>query len=313
MAEGYEDIDRWGSEQKTLLQQQQEKQQDITNRQTQLAVDELARQKEQIDKDTTKTTRGLYTDYQKQANEYGVNAEKQARTGLANSGYSETSKVNLYNNYQKGVTETLNNSRQLKADFDFKIAQAREQGNITLAQNSLELYKQQMQLLTQEYEMRNNRRQFLYQQDRDRIADNQWQQQYEYQKQRDAINDSQWQQQFDYQKQRDAVSDSQWQKQYELSKKASTRSSSSSRSSSSNKKSKESIVNTSDNVNTGSNTGSNSEPTPKEIIGNIKTIQGPGLTNNIKDGLTGKTYSSIEALMASHKYYYNNGNWYYKD
>lgn len=231
MASGYEDIDRWSSDSKTLLQQQQEKQEEITNRQTQLAVDELARQKEQLDKDTTKTTRGLYTDYQKQANQYGVNAEKQASMGLANSGYSETAQVNLYNGYQKSVTETLNNSRQLKSDFDFKIAQAREQGNITLAQNALALYQQQMQLLTQEYEMRNNRKQFLYQQDRDRIADNQWQQQYDYQKSRDAVEDSRWQTQFDYQKQRDAVADSQWEKQYALSKKASA-SRSSSRSSS---------------------------------------------------------------------------------
>lgn len=214
MASGYEDIDRWSNEQKTLLQQQQQKQEDLTNRQTQLEVNELERQKQQLDRDTTKATRGLYTDYQKQANQYGVDAERQAQMGLANSGYSETSKVNLYNSYQKNVTETLNNSRQLKSDFDFKIAQAREQGNINLGNNALALYQQQMQLLTQEYEMR-------YQRKRDMVADNQWQQSFDYQKSRDAVSDSQWQQQFDYQKQRDAVADSQWERQYALSKKAS--------------------------------------------------------------------------------------------
>lgn len=214
---GYEDIDKWSSEQKTLLQQQQEKQAEITNGQTQLTVDELARQRDKVDTDTTKTTRGLYTDYQKQANQYGVNAEKQASMGLANSGYSETSQVNLYNNYQKSVTETLNNARTLKSDFDFQIAQAREKGNLTLAQSALELYQQQMQLLTQEYEMRNNRTQFLYQQERDKIADNQWQTQFDYQKSRDAVSDSQWQQEFDYQKSRDAVADEQWLKEYNLS------------------------------------------------------------------------------------------------
>ena len=241
MAEaGYEDIDRWNQEQKSLLQQQQAQQQDITNRQTELAVKELARQKEQLDKDTVKATRGLYTDYQKQANQYGVEAERQAQMGLRNSGYSETAQTNLYNGYQKNVTETLNNANTLKANFDNEIARAREQGSITMAQNALELYKQQMQLLSQEYEMRNNRRQFLYQQDRDRISDSQWQKQYDAQQ-------NQWQQQFDYQKQRDAVADSQWEKQYALSKKASTRSSSSSRSRSSKKKSSSggSVVNTS--------------------------------------------------------------------
>jgi hypothetical protein len=229
MAEaGYEDIDRWSNEQKTLLQQQQQQQADINNQQTQLTVDELERNKDKIDRDVTKTTRGLYTDYQKQANQYGVEAERQAQMGLANSGYAETSKVNLYNNYQKNVTETLNNTRNLKADFDFQIAQARKQGNITQAQTALELLKQRMQLLTQEYEMRNNRKQFIYQQ------------------QRDAVADSQWREQFDYQKQRDAVSDSQWERQYALSKKASA---SRSRRSSTSKKSSGSAVSMSDNSN----------------------------------------------------------------
>ena len=228
MAEGYEDIDRWSNEQKSLLGQQQQQQNDLINQQTQLTVDELERNRNKVDQDVTKTTRGLYTDYQKQANQYGVEAERQAQMGLANSGYAETSKVNLYNNYQKNVTETLNNARNLKADFDFQIAQARKQGNITQAQTALELLKQRMQLLTQEYEMRNNRKQFIYQQ------------------QRDAVADSQWREQFDYQKQRDAVSDSQWERQYALSKKASA---SRSRRSSTSKKSPESAVSMSDNSN----------------------------------------------------------------
>lgn len=293
MASGYEDIDRWSSDSKTLLQQQQEKQEEITNRQTQLAVDELARQKEQLDKDTIKTTRGLYTDYQKQANQYGVNAEKQASMGLANSGYSETAQVNLYNGYQKSVTETLNNSRQLKSDFDFKIAQAREQGNITLAQNALALYQQQMQLLTQEYEMRNNRKQFLYQQDRDRVADNQWQTQFDYQKSRDAVSDSQWQAQFDYQKQRDAVADSQWERQYALSKKASA-SRRSSRSSSK-KSSGEKLVVVPDEK-------TNARPSQKDIIANMGILQRPGNQGGVLDGISGKTFGSMEALLNYYGY-----------
>lgn len=293
MASGYEDIDRWSSDSKTLLQQQQEKQEDITNRQTQLAVDELARQKEQLDRDTVKTTKGLYTDYQKQANQYGVNAERQAQMGLANSGYSETAQVNLYNGYQKSVTETLNNSRQLKSDFDFKIAQAREQGNITLAQNALALYQQQMQLLTQEYEMRNNRKQFLYQQDRDRIADNQWQTQFDYQKSRDAVSDSQWQAQFDYQKQRDAVADSQWERQYALSKKASA-SRRSSRSSSKKSSGGKLVVVPDEKT--------NARPSQKDIIANMGILQRPGNQGGVLDGISGKTFGSMEALLNYYGY-----------
>ena len=229
--EGYEDIENLTNRQNEMLDNSLQQQRDIINRQTDLNVTELQRNKEQIDKDTNKTNKALYAEYRKATNPYGTNAENLASRGLGNSGYAETTQTNLYNTYQNNITDTLNNARTLKSDFDFQISKARETGDITLAQNALEIYNQKMQLLTQEYEMKNNRRQFLYQQDRDRVSDNQWQQQYDYQRQRDSIEDNRWQTQFDYQKERDAVSDNQWEKQYELSKKASA-SRSSSRSSS---------------------------------------------------------------------------------
>lgn len=252
----YEDINKWSQQQQDLLKQQQDLQQNIVNQEVQKNIDELSYKRDKIDKETNKTTSGLYTNYQKMANNYGLQAEQRAQMGLANSGYSETARVNLYNNYQRNVTETVNNANQLKADFDFQIAQARSQGNIQLAQSQLALYEQQMNLLTKEYDMRNQANQFAYQKERDLVGDKQWQSQFDYQKERanvsdrqwqdtfdynkardtvkdnqwretfdyqkgrDAVSDSQWRESFDYQKSRDAVADEQWQKQYELSKKA---------------------------------------------------------------------------------------------
>ena len=141
-----------------------------------------------------------------------------AQQGLANSGYAETTKTALYNTYQKNVTDTLNNARDLKSDYDFKIAQARQQGSVQQAQAAVDLYAQRLQLLTQNYELRQNREQYLYQKERDKVSDNQWQKTFDEQVRQNEI---------DYQKQRDAVSDSQWQKQYELSKKAAASSKSS--------------------------------------------------------------------------------------
>ena len=266
---GYEDIEKLTQNQNAMLDNALKQQQDITNKQTEMNVAELERNKQEIDKDVTKTNRALYTEYQKANNPYGANAEQLASQGLGNSGYAESTQTNLYNTYQKNVTETLNNARNLKSDFDFQINKARQTGDITLAQNALAIYNQKMQLLTQEYEMRNNREQFLYQQqqdalaqsnwekqykyqqERDRVSDDQWQQSFNYQKNRDTVSDnqwqktfdynssrdkasdSQWQKTFDYQKNRDKVSDSQWQKEYELSKKASASSSRKSTSSSS--------------------------------------------------------------------------------
>lgn len=228
MATGYEDIDKLTSNQNQMLDESLKKQEEIINNQTQMQIDELEKNKTEIDQQTAKTNQGLYAQYKKASNPYGANAEKIYEQGLGNSGYSETSKVNLYNTYQKNVTETINNAQKLKSDFDFQINQARQTGDITLAQNALEIYNQKMQLLTQEYELKNNREQFLYQKEQDALAQSNWEKEWLYQQQRDQIADSQWQQTFDYQKQRDQIADSQWAKEYALSQRKSTSSRSSS-------------------------------------------------------------------------------------
>ena len=222
MATGYEDIDKLTSNQNQMLDESLKKQEEIINNQTQMQIDELEKNKTEIDQQTAKTNQGLYTQYKKASNPYGTNAEEMFTQGLGNSGYSETSKTNLYNTYQKNVTETINNAQKLKSDFDFQINQARQTGDITLAQNALEIYNQKMQLLTQEYELKNNREQFLYQKEQDALAQSNWEKEWLYQQQRDQIADSQWQQTFDYQKQRDQVADSQWAKEYALSQRKST-------------------------------------------------------------------------------------------
>ena len=276
MAAGYEDIENWSRQQNNLLDEQEQKQNEITQKQTQLNIDELNREKNKIDTDVNKTTSGLYTEYQKQANQYGVEAERQAKLGLANSGYSETVQTNLYNTYQKNITETLNNARDLKADFDFQISKAQQTGDITKAQNALEIYKSKMQLLTQEYEFKNNREQFLYQKDQDKLAQSNWEREYAYQQQRDA------------------VSDSQWEKQYALSKKA--KASSSSKKSSSKKSSKSLTVSSGNNA----TTSQENRPSSKEVIQNMKILAQPGNQGAVLDGISGKKFANMEALL---KYY----------
>lgn len=274
MAEGYEDIDRLVQNQNAMLDNSLQQQNDIINKQTDMNVAEIERNKQKLDEDTNKINKALYTEYQKQVNPYGANAERLASQGLLNSGYAETTKANLYNTYQKNVTDTLNNARTLKADFDNEITKARQTGDLTKAQNALELYKQKMQLLTQEYELKNDREKYLYQKSQDALQQSNWEKEYqrqldqyreqfEYQRQRDAESDRQYREQFDYQKSRDSVADNQWQKQYELSKKASASSSSSRRRSSSGSSRNygtSSVAKTSpaDSVNTSNSTSNNS-------------------------------------------------------
>ena len=319
MAEGYEDIDRLVNRQGQMLDESLQKQNDIINRQTQMQVDSLARQKEDIDKETTQQNRAIYQDYRKATNPFGQQAENLAGQGLANSGYAETTMSRLYNTYQNNITSTLNNARDLKADVDFQINQARQNGDITLAQNALELYKQKMQLLSEEYDLRNNREQFLYQKSqdalaqsnwqqefdyqktqndrnydyqlsRDKVADDQWLKNYNYQKSRDKVSDKQWNKTFNYQKSRDKVSDSQWQKEYELSKKAkasSSRSSGGSRRSSSRKSSLGSTSN-SINIDDDKNVTNNKKDNSNTIKNILQTVDGM-----LKKTKTGKLAQAV--------------------
>ena len=173
-----------------------------------------------------------------------------------------------------------------------------------------------MQLLSEEYDLRNNREQFLYRKEQDALAQSNWQQEferqkyqddrnYDYQLSRDKVSDRQWKDTFNYQKSRDKVSDSHWQKEYELSKKAkasSSRRSGSSRRSSSTKKSSKKSSSGSTSINLDDGKTNKSEYTPKEIIANIKNIQGPGVTNSIKDGISGKTFKSVDELLNYYGY-----------
>lgn len=306
---GYEDLDNMVREQNNLLQQQEQKQNDIINQQTQMQVDELNREKEKLAKETDKTTQGLYANWQKQANQYGAGMEQLASQGLANSGYAETTKTALYNTYQKSVTDTLNNSKDLYADYNFKIQQARQNGSIQQAQSALELYAQRVQLLTQNYELRQNREKYLYQQERDKISDSQWQKTFDEQVRQNELENQWKQQQFDYQKQRDAVADSQWQQQFNLSKKASSRSSSSSRSTGSSKKSE-----SSGGLQVG---GSNISDYAVTVANNLKLMQeqkgingivGKGVLNMSKGAISDKVNRG-ELSVAEAEYIYNKLGW----
>lgn len=280
MATGYEAIDQLQNQTNQLYNQQQEAQNKIIDTSTQQAIDELERNKQRTDQELNKTNKALYTDYQKQINPYGVNAERLAEQGLANSGLAETTKANYYNTYQTARTEATNNANTIKADFDADIAKARQNGDIQKAQSALELYKQKIADLTTFYNLRFNVDQFNYQ------------------KERDAVSDNQWQQQFKYQQKRDKVADSQWEKQYQLSKKKAVSSGSgSSRRSSSSKSSKKSSTTLKS-----TNGSSSNNSKVQEIMKNVVTLQGPGIVNNIKDKSTGKTYASINALLQDYGY-----------
>lgn len=218
MATGYDDIDNLMNQQEQNLIHQEKVQNEIIDKGLQKVQNEVNKQKQNYDEEATKVAKGLYTDYQKASNPYGANTESLVSNGLANSGYAESTRVNLYNSYQKNVTTLVTETNKLKAEADFQMNQAYLEADIQKAQNALTIYQQKAELALQEYQYKFQRDQYEYQKQRDIIADNQWQQNYDFNKQRAEVSDNQWQQQYDYNKQRDEVEDSHWQQQYEYQK-----------------------------------------------------------------------------------------------
>ena len=192
MAGTYEDIDNLMTKQNEMIEQQRGLQNTMVDKGLEKAQNEVNYQKQQIDEDVTKQGKALYTEYQKQANPYGATAEQLAANGLNNSGYSETTKARLFNQYQANVTNLMTNATKLKAQADFNMNQAYIDADIQKAQNSLALYQQQASLLMQEYDLR-------------------------YQKYRDDVADSQWERQFAFQQQQAAQEQSNWERNYALS------------------------------------------------------------------------------------------------
>ena len=108
------------------------------NEQTEFAIDEIERQKETAKKDYIKEQSGAYKDWQKQSDPYGVNAEKNAAAGMTNTGYAESSKVSMYNQYQARVTVARESFQRSIDNYNASITQARLQNNATLAQIAYE-------------------------------------------------------------------------------------------------------------------------------------------------------------------------------
>lgn len=242
MATGYDEIDNLTSQTNQLYDEQMKQQEKIVNASTQQIIDEIERNKQKAQEEATKTNRALYTDYQKQINPYGVNAENLAGQGLAGSGLAESTKANYYNTYQNARTEATNNANTIKADFDAEIARARQNGDLQLAQSALEMYQQKVQDLYNTYNLKFQQDQFSYTKEQDALAQSNWEKEYQ-----QALQQAEWerafnQSQFDYQKEQDALAQSNWEKEYELAKKNASKSSS--------KKSSANTLNVSNPVNT---------------------------------------------------------------
>lgn len=118
----------------------------IQNEQTDLAIKEVEQKAAQTEKDYLREQKAAHTDYQKATDPYGVNAEKMAASGLSNTGYAESSKVAMYNQYQVRMATARESFLQAKQNYDSMITSARVQNNAALAKIAYDALVEQTEL-----------------------------------------------------------------------------------------------------------------------------------------------------------------------
>lgn len=147
--------DKFYKEQIDAVRDYEQTQTQLQQEQTDFTIKQIEQQKEQTKKDYMKEQSGAYTDWQKQSNQYGANAEQMAAGGLANTGYSESSKVSMYNTYQNRVATARESYQNAVRDYDNAITQARLQNNSVLAEIAFNSLKNRLELSLQGFQYKN--------------------------------------------------------------------------------------------------------------------------------------------------------------
>ena len=132
-----------------------DKQTQLQQEKTDFAIEQIEQQKEQAKQDYTKEQSGAYVDWQKQSNAYGANAEQQASMGMANSGYSESSQVQMYTAYQNRVATARESYNRAVLNYNNAITEARLQNNSILAEIAYNALQQQLELSLQGFQYKN--------------------------------------------------------------------------------------------------------------------------------------------------------------
>lgn len=132
-----------------------DKQSQLQQEKTDFAIEKIEQEKDQTKKDYLKEQSGAYVDWQKESNQYGVNAERHAVQGMQNTGYSESSQVSLYNTYQNRVMTARESYNQAVLNYNNAITEARLQNNSILAEIAADALKQQLELSLQGFQYKN--------------------------------------------------------------------------------------------------------------------------------------------------------------
>jgi hypothetical protein len=127
-------VDSYITGEQARIDEWEKTQTERTNEETEFAIDEINQQKDWAHKDYIKEQSGAYKDWQKQSNAYGANAEQMAAQGMANTGYSESSQVSMYNTYQNRVATAREVYQRSVDNYNLAIDRARLANSSKLAE-----------------------------------------------------------------------------------------------------------------------------------------------------------------------------------
>ena len=147
--------DKYFQQQTDAIKQYGDKQTQLQQQQTDFAIEKVEQQKQQTHQDYLKEQSGAYVDWQKQSNDYGTNAEKQAESGLARSGYSESSQVAMYTAYQNRVATAREAYGRAVLNYDNAIKEAQLQNSSVLAEIAYNTLQKSLELSLQGFQYKN--------------------------------------------------------------------------------------------------------------------------------------------------------------
>lgn len=148
--------DAYTKEQQQNVANWAQQQTELQQAKTDQAINKINQSKEQGAKDYQREQKGAYTDYMKQSNQYGANAEMLARQGMSNSGYSESSQVSMWNAYQNRYATARESYQKAVTEWDNMIKDAELSNNETLANIAQQKLEQSLKLALEGFEYKNN-------------------------------------------------------------------------------------------------------------------------------------------------------------
>jgi hypothetical protein len=134
----YQDIidsaDTFYNDQATAVENYGEEQKKAQEEQHEFTIDQIEQERGYAKQDYLKEQKGAYTDYKKQTNAYGANAEQMAAMGMAGTGYAESSQVSMFNQYQNRVAIAREAFVRADTEFANMIKDAEIKNSAALAQ-----------------------------------------------------------------------------------------------------------------------------------------------------------------------------------